>query len=70
MCNKVVLHTGKSAIQFVLKEAQRAAKGKPPSGQAASEEPKVTKDPVKAGGSNEPTKSKSELKAERRAIQV
>lgn len=52
------------------KEAQRAAKGNPPSGQAVSEEPKVTKDPVKEGSASEPTKSKSELKAERRAKQV
>ena len=67
-----MLHFVFSTIECVSKEAQRAVKGKPPSGQTVSEEQKVTKEPVKDGttGTNEPTKPKSELKAERRAKQV
>ena len=50
-------------------EAQRAAKGKPPSGQATTEEQKVAKDGGNDGSTGEATKSKAELKAERRAKQ-
>ena len=53
-----------------MKEAQRAAKGKSPSGQTTTEEKKESKNVGKETITNEPTKSKAELKAERRAMQV
>lgn len=59
-----------SPLILTLKEAQRAAKGKPPSGQKPGTEQTGSKEGLKDPGSNEPTKSKAELRAERRAKQV
>ena len=55
-----------------FKEAQRAAKGKHPSSQAPDNEQKATGtvEATKDSGNTEPTQSKTELRAERRAKQV